>query len=131
MLLSIDPTNFDLIAVGTGLSESIIATVASAAGKTVLHRMKKMSKNFFSIVKASDRVVCHFYLENWPCKVGFDELGGSDDFSTKELEERLGKDDSMDDIGDIPILLECNCEFQFYWNGIMNSNSVGITEVDA
>lgn len=26
-------------------------------------------KDFFSIVKASDRVVCHFYRENWPCKV--------------------------------------------------------------
>ena len=26
-------------------------------------------KEFFSIVKASDRVVCHFYRENWPCKV--------------------------------------------------------------
>lgn len=101
-------------------------------------------KDFFSIVKASDRVVCHFYRENWPCKVmdkhltilakqhietrfvkinaekspflaeklkivvlptlalikkakvddyvvGFDELGGKDDFSTEELEERLAK----------------------------------------
>ncbi|GAY48672.1 hypothetical protein CUMW_113470 [Citrus unshiu] len=26
-------------------------------------------KDFFSVVKASDRVVCHFYRENWPCKV--------------------------------------------------------------
>lgn len=26
-------------------------------------------KDFFTIVKASDRVVCHFYRENWPCKV--------------------------------------------------------------
>ncbi|KAL4588652.1 hypothetical protein LXL04_001544 [Taraxacum kok-saghyz] len=101
-------------------------------------------KDFFSIVKASDRVVCHFFRENWPCKVvdkhlgilakqhietrfikiqaekspflaeklkivvlptialiknakvddyvvGFDELGGSDDFSTEELEERIGR----------------------------------------
>lgn len=101
-------------------------------------------KDFFSIVKASERVVCHFYRENWPCKVmdkhlsilakqhietrfvkihaekspflaeklkivvlptlalirnskvenylvGFDELGGRDDFSTEELEERLAK----------------------------------------
>ncbi|KNA23678.1 hypothetical protein SOVF_022690 [Spinacia oleracea] len=101
-------------------------------------------KEFFSVVKASDRVVCHFYRENWPCKVmdkhlsvlakqhietrfvkiqaekspflaeklkivvlptlaviknakvenymvGFDELGGRDDFSTEELEERLAK----------------------------------------
>ncbi|XP_021827348.1 thioredoxin domain-containing protein 9 homolog [Prunus avium] len=101
-------------------------------------------KDFFSAVKASDRVVCHFYRENWPCKVvdkhlsilakqhmetrfvkinaekspflaeklkivvlptvaliknakvddyvvGFDELGGKDDFSTEELEERLAK----------------------------------------
>ncbi|CAL0316358.1 unnamed protein product [Lupinus luteus] len=101
-------------------------------------------KEFFSVVKASERVVCHFYRENWPCKVmdkhlsilakqhvetrfvkinaekspflaeklkiivlptlaliknakvddyvvGFDQLGGSDDFSTEELEERLAK----------------------------------------
>ncbi|KMZ71878.1 putative Thioredoxin domain-containing protein [Zostera marina] len=101
-------------------------------------------KHFFASVKASDRVVCHFYRENWPCKVmdkhlnilakqhmetrflkihaekspfltdklkiivlptlaliknakvddyilGFDELGGKDDFSTEELEERLAK----------------------------------------
>ncbi|KAK9097249.1 hypothetical protein Sjap_022746 [Stephania japonica] len=101
-------------------------------------------KEFFSVVKASDRVVCHFYRENWPCKVmdkhlallakrhietrfvkiqaekspflaeklkivvlptlaliknakvddyvvGFDELGGTDEFSTEELEERLAK----------------------------------------
>ena len=54
-----------------------------------LHQMKKMAekrsrwislghgeyseifseKDFFTIVKASDRVVCHFYRENWPCKV--------------------------------------------------------------
>jgi hypothetical protein len=26
-------------------------------------------KDFFSVVKASDRVVCHFYRDNWPCKV--------------------------------------------------------------
>ncbi|XP_068657583.1 thioredoxin domain-containing protein 9 homolog [Aristolochia californica] len=101
-------------------------------------------KDFFTVVKASDRVVCHFYRENWPCKVmdkhlailakrhietcfikihaekspflaerlkiavlptlalikktkvedyvvGFDELGGTDEFSTEELEERLAK----------------------------------------
>ncbi|KAL6492531.1 hypothetical protein OROGR_033332 [Orobanche gracilis] len=101
-------------------------------------------KEFFSVVKASERVVCHFYRENWPCKVvdkhlailakqhietrfvkinaeksqylseklrivvlptlalvknakvedyvvGFDELGGTDNFSTEELEERLAK----------------------------------------
>ncbi|KAG6593453.1 Thioredoxin domain-containing protein 9-like protein, partial [Cucurbita argyrosperma subsp. sororia] len=103
-----------------------------------------VEKDFFSVVKASDRVVCHFYRENWPCKVmdkhlnilakqhietrfvkinaekspflteklkiivlptlalvknakvedyvvGFDELGGTDEFSTEELEERLAK----------------------------------------
>ncbi|KAK6941392.1 GDP dissociation inhibitor [Dillenia turbinata] len=33
----IDPTSFDLILIGTGLSESVIAAAASAAGKTVLH----------------------------------------------------------------------------------------------
>lgn len=33
----IDPVNFDLIVIGTGLSESIIAAAASAVGKTVLH----------------------------------------------------------------------------------------------
>lgn len=26
-------------------------------------------KDFFASVKASVRVVCHFYRENWPCKV--------------------------------------------------------------
>lgn len=26
-------------------------------------------KDFFTVVKASERVVCHFYRENWPCKV--------------------------------------------------------------
>ncbi|PIA33040.1 hypothetical protein AQUCO_04200055v1 [Aquilegia coerulea] len=103
-----------------------------------------VEKDFFSIVKASERVVCHFYRDNWPCKVmdkhlallakrhietrfvklnaekspflaeklkivvlptlalvknakvedyvvGFDQLGGTDDFSTDELEERLAK----------------------------------------
>ncbi|KAJ1403853.1 Rab protein geranylgeranyltransferase component A [Sesbania bispinosa] len=33
----IDPVNFDLIIVGTGLPESIIAAAASAVGKTILH----------------------------------------------------------------------------------------------
>ncbi|BAT99877.1 Rab escort protein [Vigna angularis] len=33
----IDPVNFDLIIVGTGLSESVVAAAASAAGKTILH----------------------------------------------------------------------------------------------
>ncbi|KAL5855395.1 hypothetical protein ACOSQ3_005237 [Xanthoceras sorbifolium] len=103
-----------------------------------------VEKEFFSVVKASDRVVCHFYRDNWPCKVmdkhmgilakrhietrfvkihaekspflaeklkilvlptlaliknakvddyvvGFDELGGTDEFSIEELEERLAK----------------------------------------
>lgn len=26
-------------------------------------------KDFFAAVKSSDRLVCHFYRENWPCKV--------------------------------------------------------------
>ncbi|XP_028058564.1 thioredoxin domain-containing protein 9 homolog [Camellia sinensis] len=100
--------------------------------------------DFSSVVKASDRVVCHFYRENWPCKamdkhlsilakqhimtcfvkihvekspflaeklkivvlptlafvnsakvddyvVGFNELGGTDEFSIEKLEERLAK----------------------------------------
>lgn len=33
----IDPINFDLIVVGTGLLESVISAAASAAGKSVLH----------------------------------------------------------------------------------------------
>ncbi|KAK2966845.1 hypothetical protein RJ640_027804 [Escallonia rubra] len=33
----IEPTTFDLIVVGTGLPESVIAAAASSAGKTVLH----------------------------------------------------------------------------------------------
>ncbi|CAK9164952.1 unnamed protein product [Ilex paraguariensis] len=35
--LPIEPTNFDLIVVGTGLPSSIIAAAASAAGKSVIH----------------------------------------------------------------------------------------------
>ncbi|CAA0824922.1 Rab escort protein [Striga hermonthica] len=35
--LPIEPSNFDLIVVGTGLPQSIIASAASAAGKSVLH----------------------------------------------------------------------------------------------
>ncbi|GBG86445.1 hypothetical protein CBR_g41441 [Chara braunii] len=99
-------------------------------------------KAFFAEVKKSERVVCHFYRDNWPCKVvdkhvsllakqhletrfvkinaekspylseklrivvlptlalikngkvedyvvGFDQLGGRDDFRTEVLEERL------------------------------------------
>ena len=26
-------------------------------------------KEFFSAAKASERLVCHFYRDNWPCKV--------------------------------------------------------------
>ncbi|TVU42170.1 hypothetical protein EJB05_08562, partial [Eragrostis curvula] len=101
-------------------------------------------KEFFAAAKASERLVCHFYRDNWPCKVldkhllilakqhvetrfikvhaekapflteklriavlptlaivknakvedyvvGFDELGGKDDFSTEDLEERLAR----------------------------------------
>ncbi|VVB10392.1 unnamed protein product [Arabis nemorensis] len=101
-------------------------------------------KEFFAAVKSSERVVCHFYRENWPCKVmekhmsilakqhietrfvkiqaekspflaerlkivvlptlalikntkvddyvvGFNELGGKDDFSTEDLEDRLAR----------------------------------------
>ncbi|XP_057545412.1 rab escort protein 1 isoform X2 [Amaranthus tricolor] len=33
----VDPTNFDLIVIGTGLPQSIIAAAASTAGKSVLH----------------------------------------------------------------------------------------------
>ncbi|VFQ99797.1 unnamed protein product [Cuscuta campestris] len=33
----IEPSNFDLILIGTGLPESIVAAAASAAGKSVLH----------------------------------------------------------------------------------------------
>ncbi|GAV83048.1 GDI domain-containing protein [Cephalotus follicularis] len=33
----IDPTTYDLIVVGTGLAESVIAAAASSAGKSVLH----------------------------------------------------------------------------------------------
>eukprot|EP00891_Asterochloris_glomerata_P002674 jgi/Astpho2/2674/fgenesh1_pm.00049_%23_16_t len=99
-------------------------------------------KDFFAEMKGTERMVCHFYRENWPCKVmdkhlsilaqqhtetkfvkihaekspylteklrifmlptlalvknqkvdsyivGFDELGGKDDFSTEVLAARL------------------------------------------
>lgn len=28
-------------------------------------------KEFFAAVKASERVVCHFYRQNWPCQVQY------------------------------------------------------------
>jgi hypothetical protein len=31
-------------------------------------------KDFFSVVKASERVVCHFFRENWPCKVHIKQI---------------------------------------------------------
>lgn len=101
-------------------------------------------KEFFAEVKGSEHVVCHFFRDNWPCKVvdkhlgelaarhleakfvrinaekspflterlrifmlptialvnkgkvedyvvGFDELGGTDDFDTEVLERRLAR----------------------------------------
>ncbi|KAH7306616.1 hypothetical protein KP509_22G022200 [Ceratopteris richardii] len=105
-------------------------------------------KDFFAAAKNSEKIVCHFYRENWPCKVmdkhmaflaakhietrfvkihaekspflterlkivvlptlalikntkvddyvvGFDELGGTDEFTTEELEERLAKSNML------------------------------------
>lgn len=37
------------------------------AGHGEYHEMPE--KEFFTEVKASERVVCHFYRDNWPCKV--------------------------------------------------------------
>lgn len=37
------------------------------AGHGEYHEISE--KEFFARVKSSDRVVCHFYRENWPCKV--------------------------------------------------------------
>ncbi|KAI8464791.1 MAG: thioredoxin-like protein [Monoraphidium minutum] len=105
-------------------------------------------KQFFKEVKGEERVVAHFYRDNWPCKVmdkhlgilcnkhletkfvkinaekspylteklkvwmlptlaliknekvvdyvvGFDDLGGKDDFTTEMLEERLAAADAV------------------------------------
>lgn len=101
-------------------------------------------KEFFAAMKGEDRLICHFYRENWPCKVidkhlgvlcrqhletkfckidaekspylteklkiwmlptlalvksekvvdyvvGFDDLGGRDDFTTEQLAARLAQ----------------------------------------
>ncbi|XP_019100051.1 PREDICTED: thioredoxin domain-containing protein 9 homolog isoform X2 [Camelina sativa] len=119
-----------------------------------LKQMKKMAEKKkrwmslghgeYSEIHSSERVVCHFFRENWPCKVmdkhmsilakqhietrfvkiqaekspflaerlkivvlptlalikntkvddymvGFNELGGKDDFSTEDLEERIAR----------------------------------------
>lgn len=103
-------------------------------------------KEFFKEMKGEERMVCHFYRDNWPCKVmdkhigilckqhletkfvkinaekapylteklkvwmlptlalikaekvidyvvGFDDLGGKDDFSTEDLADRLARVD--------------------------------------
>eukprot|EP01025_Chloroclados_australasicus_P067537 TRINITY_DN9344_c0_g1_i1.p2 TRINITY_DN9344_c0_g1~~TRINITY_DN9344_c0_g1_i1.p2 ORF type:complete len:218 (+),score=27.70 TRINITY_DN9344_c0_g1_i1:138-791(+) len=105
-------------------------------------------KEFFSVMKGEDKMVCHFFRENWPCKVmdkhlnilckqhleckfcridaekspylteklkiwmlptlalvknekvveyvvGFDELGGRDDFKTETLAGRLAAADVL------------------------------------
>ena len=31
-------------------------------------------KEFFAEMKGEERMVCHFYRENWPCKVGRQEF---------------------------------------------------------
>jgi len=33
------------------------------------YRELQTEKEFFSEIKGESRVVCHFYRENWPCKV--------------------------------------------------------------
>lgn len=106
-------------------------------------------KDFFNVMKGEERVICHFYRENWPCKVmdkhmeilakkhietkfvkinaekspflterlkiwmlptlaliknekvedyvvGFDDVGGTDDFETDLLAERLAKGEMID-----------------------------------
>lgn len=106
-------------------------------------------QEFFKEMKGEDRMVCHFFRENWPCKVfdkhlsiiakrhmetkfvkinaekspflterlkiwmlptlalvqreqtvdyvvGFDSIGGKDDFSTEMLEERLAKSEMIE-----------------------------------
>ncbi|KAI3945466.1 hypothetical protein MKW92_048795 [Papaver armeniacum] len=50
---SIDSSVFDLVVVGTGLPESIIAAAASIAGKTVLH------------VDSNSFYESHFCLSHW------------------------------------------------------------------
>eukprot|EP00898_Chlorokybus_atmophyticus_P001571 jgi/Chlat1/2414/Chrsp17S02664 len=112
-------------------------------------------KLFFAEVKKSERVVCHFYRENWPCKVmdkhladlaplhpearfikinaekspylceklrifmlptlalmkvnkvedyvvGFDELGGTDSFSTDMLRARIARSGVINWDGNAP-----------------------------
>lgn len=34
-------------------------------------------KDFFAEMKGADRMICHFYRENWPCKVGISRSGGN------------------------------------------------------
>ncbi|XP_002960591.2 thioredoxin domain-containing protein 9 homolog [Selaginella moellendorffii] len=45
-------------------------------------------KDFFAVAKASERVVCHFYRENWPCKVVDKHL---DILAKQHLETRFVK----------------------------------------
>ncbi|KAF6255246.1 thioredoxin-like protein [Scenedesmus sp. NREL 46B-D3] len=109
-------------------------------------------KEFFKEMKGEDRMICHFYRDNWPCKVmdkhmgllcrqhletkfikinaekspyltdklkiwmlptlaliksekvvdyvvGFDDLGGKDDFTTEQLAERLARVGVLKDDG--------------------------------
>lgn len=145
-LENLDDTDFEK------LREKRLEEMKREAGKRQIWKAKgqgvygeiSSEKEFFKRVKESERVVCHFFRENWPCKVldkhldelakdhletlfikinaekspflteklkisvlptlalvlnakvddyvvGFDQLGGTDDFKTEILEGRLAK----------------------------------------
>lgn len=70
----IDPTHFDLIVVGTGLPESVIAAASSAAGKSVLH----LDPNSFYGGNFSS-----FALDDFAPFLELAQRGGDDSYSTR------------------------------------------------
>ncbi|KAL7596643.1 hypothetical protein Lser_V15G27921 [Lactuca serriola] len=81
--------------------------------------------------KGNQKQIAHYTLHQiQPLVVSFEEQDIDKVKFCKGI-KYVYVDDSMDDIGEIPILLEWNHEFQLCWNGMTNSNFVVITEVDA
>lgn len=79
----IDPVNYDLIIVGTGLSESIIAAAASAVGKTVLH----LDPNSFYGSHFASLSIDEFtsYLNSPPTSIPTAAASGDSDYAVVDL----------------------------------------------
>ncbi|KAI3840515.1 hypothetical protein MKX03_008957 [Papaver bracteatum] len=94
---SIDPSVFDLIVVGTGLPESIIAAAASVAGKTVLHvdsnsfygsGFSSLSLDEFTSFLHAQKTVPESTLSDSPVVNGSSNVDGEKDYVIFDLKTK-------------------------------------------